>query len=249
MKIENEFTVPATIDEAWALLTDIPAIAPCLPGAKLTGSEGDVHEGQITVKVGPVTTQYVGTAELTMKDDAAHRAEISAKGREKRGAGNAQADISAVLVSEGSGTKVVIDTDLRISGKVAQFGRGMMGDISEKLLGQFAECLEGKLTEAPATAPAPAPAPAPEPDGATREAAADTSPAAPDAATRTGESAPPAEEPAPSPNTATLRSGDTTDDDVAPLDLLDLAGGAVAKRVVPIVVGIAVLVVLYLVFR
>lgn len=216
MKIENEFTVPAPIDEAWALLTDVPAIAPCLPGAKLTGSEGDVHEGQITVKVGPVTTQYVGTAELTMKDDAAHRAEISAKGREKRGAGNAQADISAVLVSEGTGTKVVIDTDLRVSGKVAQFGRGMMVDISEKLLGQFAECLEGKLTEAPA-APAAA---APEPDGS-----------------------------APSPTSASAPPGGTSADEGAPLDLLDLAGGAVAKRVVPVAVGIAVLVVLYLVLR
>ena len=216
MKIENEFTVPAPIDEAWALLTDVPAIAPCLPGAKLTGSEGDVHEGQITVKVGPVTTQYVGTAELTMKDDAAHRAEISAKGREKRGAGNAQADISAVLVSEGTGTKVVIDTDLRVSGKVAQFGRGIMVDISEKLLGQFAECLEGKLTEAPA-APAAA---APEPDGS-----------------------------APSPTSASAPPGGTSADEGAPLDLLDLAGGAVAKRVVPVAVGIAVLVVLYLVLR
>lgn len=209
MKIENEFTVAAPIDEAWALLTDIPAIAPCLPGATLTGSDGPVHEGQITVKVGPVTAQYVGTAELTVKDDAQHRAEISAQGRDKRGAGTAQANIAAVLVPDGSGTKVVIDTDLRISGKVAQFGRGMMVDVSQKLLGQFADCLEGKLGAAPAE---PASQPAPEP----------------------------ASEP-----TATSVAGE----EVAALDLVSLAGSAVAKRLVPVAIGIAAVVILYLVLR
>lgn len=210
MKIENEFTVAAPIDEAWALLTDIPAIAPCLPGATLTGSEGPVHEGQITVKVGPVTAQYVGTAELTVKDDAQHRAEISAQGRDKRGAGTAQANIAAVLVPDGSGTKVVIDTDLRISGKVAQFGRGMMVDVSQKLLGQFADCLEGKLGAAPA-------------EPALAE---------------------PASQPATEPPAAIVG-----DEEVAALDLVSLAGSAVAKRLVPVAIGIAVVVVLYLVLR
>lgn len=226
MKIENEFTVPAPIDEAWALLTDIPAIAPCLPGAKLTSSDGGRHVGQITVKVGPVTAQYVGTAELVAKDDGAHRAEIDARGRDKRGAGTAQAHIAAVLVPVGNGTRVAIDTDLHISGKVAQFGRGMMVDVSQKLLGQFADCLEGKLADRQAPA--------------LEEPAVGAAGAEPPTGDAPAEAAPRASAP----------QGRPTDDgDVAPLDLVGLAGGAVARRLVPIAIAVVVAVILYIVLR
>jgi len=145
MKIENEFRVEAPLEEAWSILTDIPAIAPCMPGAKLTAVDGDTYSGTIKIKVGPVTAQYAGTASFVSKDDVTHRAELSAKGRDSRGSGNAEAMIVAQLVADGDATLVTIDTDLRISGKVAQFGRGVMVDVSKKLIGQFVDCLETKL--------------------------------------------------------------------------------------------------------
>ncbi len=145
MKIENEFRVNAPIDVAWAFLTDIPAIAPCMPGAKLTSVEDQTYAGTIKVKVGPVTAEYSGTATFVEKDDTAHRLELSAKGRDSRGSGNADAVIVAQLTPDDDTTVVNIDTDLKISGKVAQFGRGVMVDVSNKLIGQFVECLEDKI--------------------------------------------------------------------------------------------------------
>ena len=147
MKIENSFTVDAPVDEAWTLLTNIAEIAPCLPGANLTGEEDGVYTGTVKVKVGPVTAEYKGTAEFVEKDDVAHKAVINGKGRDSRGAGNAQALITAEMEQVGDQTRVDIVTDLKISGKVAQFGRGVMQDVSEKLLGQFADCLAAKLDD------------------------------------------------------------------------------------------------------
>jgi len=145
MKIDNSFTIDAPVEEAWSLLTNIPEIAPCLPGAKLSGEEDGVYSGAVKIKVGPVTAEYRGSAEFIERDDDAHRAVIDGKGRDSRGAGNAQALITAEMKDIGGQTQVDISTDLKITGKVAQFGRGVMQDVSEKLLGQFAECLAGKL--------------------------------------------------------------------------------------------------------
>lgn len=147
MKIENSFTVDAPISEAWDLLTNIPEIAPCLPGAKLTSAEDDVYSGGIKIKVGPVTSEYKGTAEFVERDETNYKAVINGKGRDTRGAGNAQALITAQMIAVGDQTQVDIVTDLKVSGKVAQFGRGVMQDVSTKLLGQFAECLEKKIAE------------------------------------------------------------------------------------------------------
>ncbi|HEY0803445.1 MAG TPA: SRPBCC family protein [Pseudonocardiaceae bacterium] len=146
MKIDNRFTVSAPIDRAWALLTDLAGIAPCMPGAQLTGVVDDVYSGKVTVKVGPVTSEYAGTARFVDKDDVAHRAVINAAGRDSRGAGNASATITASLTPVGARTEVSVETDLKITGRVAQFGSGVIKEISAKLLGQFVECLEGKLT-------------------------------------------------------------------------------------------------------
>lgn len=145
MKIANEFTVAASIDRAWALLTDLEEVAPCLPGATLTGREGDTYNGKIKVKVGPVTSEFAGTAGFAEKDDGAHRAVIDAKGKDTRGSGNASAMITAQLRTDGDHTVVNVDTDLKISGKLAQFGSGMIEQVSAKLLAQFVDCLEGKL--------------------------------------------------------------------------------------------------------
>jgi carbon monoxide dehydrogenase subunit G len=147
MEIQNSFIVDAPISEAWELLTNIAEIAPCLPGAKLTDETDGVYSGGVKVKVGPVTAEYKGSAEFVEKDDANYKAVISGKGRDTRGAGNAQALITAQMTAVGDKTEVDIVTDLKVSGKVAQFGRGVMQDVSTKLLGQFAECLESKIGE------------------------------------------------------------------------------------------------------
>ncbi|MBG0562675.1 SRPBCC family protein [Actinoplanes aureus] len=146
MKITNEFTVHTSIDRAWQVLTDLEGIAPCMPGAQLTGVEGEVYRGKVKVKVGPVISDFTGTARFTSKDDAAYRAVIDAKGRDARSAGNASALVTAALTAEGpDSTKVSVDTDLKISGKLAQFGSGMIKEVSAKLLAQFVSNLEAKL--------------------------------------------------------------------------------------------------------
>ncbi|XVV09717.1 SRPBCC family protein [Actinoplanes sp. CA-131856] len=174
MKITNEFTVHTPIDRAWQALTDLEGIAPCMPGAQLTGVEGDVYKGKVKVKVGPVISEFAGTAQFTEKDDKAYRAVIDAKGRDARSAGNAAALVTAVLSPSGDDSTVVsVDTDLKISGKLAQFGSGMIKEVSSKLLTQFVTNLEAKLA-ADAAAASTAP-----------PAASATSPAAPDAASST----------------------------------------------------------------
>ena len=215
MKIENSFTVDAPVEQAWGLLTDIPEIAPCLPGAKLAGVENDVYSGSVKVKVGPVTAEYRGTASFVERDDTAHRAVIDGKGRDSRGAGNAQALITAEMRDLGGQTQVDITTDLKITGKVAQFGRGVMQDVSEKLLGQFAECLATKL----------------EGDSALEQVAASGAERADD----------------PSAGEAPPAAG--ADDEHEALDLLGVAGGAVGRRLVPVVLFLVLMIiVLVLIF-
>ncbi len=153
MELTNEFRVGATPDEAWAVLTDIERIAPCMPGAELQEIDGDEYRGVVKVKVGPVTAQYKGAAHFVERDDAAHRAVLRAEGRETRGQGNANATITAQLTADGEGTKVSVTTDLTVAGRVAQFGRGILADVSTKLLGQFASCLETKPTPTRPAAP------------------------------------------------------------------------------------------------
>jgi carbon monoxide dehydrogenase subunit G len=200
MEINNEMRVDAPIEKAWALLTDIPAIAPCLPGAELTGENGDEFAGRMKVKVGPITAEYSGTARIAEMNEADRTVQLTASGRDSRGAGNASANITAAMKPDGSGTVVTIATDLKISGKVAQFGRGVMADISKKLLDQFADCIEQKLATAESSD---------EKDGA-----------------RTVEVAP-----------------ESSDD---ALELLDVAGAAIAKRLIPLIVVLVIVVLLLL---
>jgi uncharacterized protein len=142
MQIEDQFRVPVPVDEAWRLLLDIERIAPCLPGAQLQEVEGDEYRGVVKVKVGPITAQYKGSAHLEQVDDAAHTAVIQATGRDTRGQGNASAAIRMSMRADGDATVVGIDTDLAVTGKVAQFGRGVLADVSSKLLAQFVDNLE-----------------------------------------------------------------------------------------------------------
>ena len=145
MELSNEFDVAAPIDEAWKVLTDLETIAPCMPGAQLTEVEGDDYRGTVKIKVGPITAKFKGTASFVEQDVANHRAVLRAKGKDTGGKGNADATITAQLSPAGTGTHVVIATDLNISGRVAQFGRGALADVSSKLLGQFVDCLESNV--------------------------------------------------------------------------------------------------------
>jgi carbon monoxide dehydrogenase subunit G len=145
MDLTNEFRVPLAVDEAWEVLTNVERIAPCMPGATLEGVEDDQYVGTVKVKVGPMTAQYKGTVRFLERDEAAHKAVLRAEGRETRGQGNAAATITATISADGDGSAVNVVTDLTISGKVAQFGRGVLGDVSTRLMGQFVDCLEKDL--------------------------------------------------------------------------------------------------------
>jgi uncharacterized protein len=158
MELKNQFRVSVPIDAAWAVLTDLERIAPCMPGAELQEVEGDEYRGVVKVKVGPITAQYKGTARFVEKDDAQHRAVLRAEGRDTRGQGNASATVVATATPDEGGTLVSIETDLSITGKVAQFGRSIMGDVSTKMLGEFADRLEADvLSEGSASEPESAP--------------------------------------------------------------------------------------------
>ncbi len=154
MKIANQFTVSAPVEQAWDVLCDLEQVIPLMPGAQLTGHEGDDYLGKVKVKVGPVTSEFSGKVHFVEQERAQYRAVIDAKGKETRGTGNAAATVTAQLHEDGDRTKVTVDTDLKIVGKLAQFGSGMLQQVSEKLLGQFVESLEAKLAAESVAAPA-----------------------------------------------------------------------------------------------
>jgi carbon monoxide dehydrogenase subunit G len=145
VQLENSFTVPLPIDEAWRVLMDIDRIAPCMPGAILDSVEGDDFTGRVKVKLGPINLTYQGKGSFIERDETGHKAVIDAKGKDQRGNGTAAAVITAKLASEGSVTRVDVLTDLNITGRPAQFGRGVMTDVGNKLLGQFADKLSAQL--------------------------------------------------------------------------------------------------------
>jgi uncharacterized protein len=171
MNLTNEITVPAPIDEAWDLMLDVERVAPCLPGASVEASEGDEYKGSMKVKIGPIVSNFNGTLKIDEADEEAHRAVMSAKARDSRGKGSANATITSTLERADEGTRVTVETDLRVTGPAASFGRGVMQDVSAMLMTQFADCLATKLgREAPGEAAAPetaetAAAPAADGDG------------------------------------------------------------------------------------
>jgi carbon monoxide dehydrogenase subunit G len=147
MELEHRFTVAAPVAQAWALLLDLERIAPCLPGATLTSYEGDEFAGEVRVRIGPVTMTFAGQGRFVERDPGEHRMVIEAAGKDRRGGGTARASVRAQLREQDGGTAVEVHTDLVITGRAAQFGRGMIGEISNRLLGQFTDCLAGKLGE------------------------------------------------------------------------------------------------------
>jgi carbon monoxide dehydrogenase subunit G len=155
MELTHDFEVSVPVEQAWAVLTDVERIAPCLPGAQLQETVDDEYRGIVKVKVGPITAQYKGKATFVERDEAARRAVLHASGRDTRGQGNASATITAQLEPVAQGTRVQLLTDLSITGKVAQFGRGALADVSQKLLGQFVETLETTVLSADHSEPGP----------------------------------------------------------------------------------------------
>ncbi|MFM8302914.1 MAG: SRPBCC family protein, partial [Actinomycetota bacterium] len=154
MKIEDQFRVDVPIEEAWRVLLDVERIAPCMPGAQLQEIEGDEYRGVVKVKVGPITAQYKGAARILEADEAARRIVLKWEGRDTRGQGNASATVTVLLAEDGAATNVSVDTDLNVTGKVAQFGRGVMADVSAKLLAQFVSSLEADVLNGDAAAAA-----------------------------------------------------------------------------------------------
>jgi carbon monoxide dehydrogenase subunit G len=185
MELSHDFTVPASVDDAWATFMDLERVGSCFPGATITSVDESGFAGTVKVKLGPIALQYAGTGQFTERDDTAHRAVIEAKGKDKRGNGTAGATVTLVLVPSGDGTRIDVTTDLSITGKPAQFGRGVMQDVSDKLLQQFVACIEGQF--APPVEPEPVVEPAPvdaAPAAAPASAAPAPAPAAAPVATR-----------------------------------------------------------------
>jgi len=214
MDLNHQFTVNVPIAEAWVILTDLERIAPCLPGAQLTEVEGDTYRGQVKIKVGPILAQFKGQASFVSRDDVAHKATLKGEGRDTTGKGNASALITAELTSVSpTSTTCTVHTDLTISGKVAQFGRGALADVSDKLLAQFSENLNQLITGAPAP----------------------STPTTPDAAPAATSA--PAPAPSEQPAIRIINSPE-----VAPLDLLGTAGAPMLKRAIPALIAVVAVV-------
>jgi carbon monoxide dehydrogenase subunit G len=155
MDLTHSFTVPLSVDEAWEHFNDIASVAECFPGAQVTSVDGDTFQGSCKVKLGPIALVYNGSGTFVEKDQAAHRFVVDAKGKDKRGNGTAGAHVTLAMTEVAEGTSIEVVTELAITGKPAQFGRGVMQDVSDKLLGQFVSCLEQRFTEQPEEAAAP----------------------------------------------------------------------------------------------
>jgi len=161
MILDNEFTVDAPVDRVWAYFLDVPNLAPCLPGATLVGGDGDgTYQGKVVAALGPVKLNFSGTARIVSADEANHRMVLKAAGSEDRGRGEAEMTITATMAPTGGGTRVSVTQDLSISGAAANYGRGLIADVTSVLLGSFAECVQATITGGGGTATAVRAAPA-----------------------------------------------------------------------------------------
>src|SRR4051794_15996281 len=241
VKLENEFTVPASIDEAWAFLLDVPRVAPCLPGATVEeGGDDGEYQGAMKIKIGPITASYKGTVKIQEADEANHRVAMRAQAKDARGQGTAAATITSTMQETSEGTKVHVETDMRVTGPAAQFGRGVMQDVSAKLMTRFADCLAEQLSgggaeqQAEPEAETPGAAPQPEPVAET---------GAPSASSGISTAAAESTVPSASSGESTAKTAPPrASDDV--LDLGEASRDAVLKRALPVVGALAVLLIL-----
>ena len=235
--MENEFTVEAPVEQAWETLLDLERITPCLPGAALQEESGDEYKGTMTIRLGPVTQKYNGTVSFEETDEESRRAVLKADGKDARGQGTASATITSTLSEEDGGVHVLVETDMHLTGRAAQFGRGIQQDVATKLINQFAECLEkeimGENTREEPDQPA-------EPEEGAEEAVSANGSGAQEAGA--GEEAAEEEE---KPKRRVIQQ----DHDVEPLDLGEASRDAVIKRVVPLAAGVGVLVLIFWLLR
>ncbi|MGN5732576.1 SRPBCC family protein [Arthrobacter psychrochitiniphilus] len=157
MELNHRFAVPSSLEATWRSFNQLEEIAPCFPGATLTGVDGDTFTGTVKIKLGPIAMLYAGTGEYLSRDEATHTVIIAATGKDKRGNGTAGATVTAVLRADGDGTTVDVSTTMNVTGKPAQFGRGVIQDISDKLLEQFVQCVISKAEGPPEDAVEPVP--------------------------------------------------------------------------------------------
>ncbi|WP_336213051.1 SRPBCC family protein [Nonomuraea sp. LPB2021202275-12-8] len=226
MRFEHEFTVPVPIEQAWAVLLDVERVAPCLPGATLDIFEGEEFTGRMKVKVGPITVTYRGSARFEDVDKDSHTLTLQASGKEARGSGTAAATVKARLTPGDDSTVVAVETSFNVTGRPAQFGRGVMAEVGSKLIDRFAANLAELLAE-----------PVPE---TPREAPADDGSAERHLAAVPG----PDQDVRPA---GTLRTSLTPDEEA--LDLLEIAGRPLLKRVAPVLVALAALLLIGWVIR
>ena len=246
MKLENRFTVPVPAAQAWDVLLDVERIAPCMPGATLTSRDGDAFEGTVKVKVGPINLTYGGKAKFASLDEEARVAVIEGSGKETRGTGTAKATITCRLLDRGDTTDVEVDTDLAITGKPAQFGRGVLADVSAKLVDKFAACLSEEILSG-SPEPEREPAAEPEPEAGPGPAAAAAGVLASVSATQPAAEPASASASAPAvaaPSTAPVptRPAVPARREAEAFVLLDTAGMPVLRRAAPVVGGLLLLI-------
>ena len=258
MKLENDFTVPASIDQAWAVLLDVPRVAPCLPGATVEperGEEGE-YKGQMKIKIGPITASYKGTVKIQEADEANHKVAMRAQAKDARGQGTASATITSKMEEVADGTKVSVVTDMRVTGPAAQFGRGVMQDVSAKLMTRFAECLAEQMQTSPdvtTTEEEPeAAAPAEETETAAPTAASDAGSTkvedtgVPGASSGVSSAAAEPKIPSASSGTSSATTARPTDD---VLDLGEASRDAVLKRLAAVAAAAIALLILFRIVR
>jgi carbon monoxide dehydrogenase subunit G len=271
MQLENKFTIDAPIDKAWEALNTPETVAPCFPGATLQEYEGDSFTGTVKVKLGPISLTYKGKGTYVSRDDENHKVVIEASGRDSRGNGTASATVTGTMVADGpSRTAVTMVTDMTITGRPAQFGRGVISDVADKIIGQFSACVASKLAPEAATAEAapssqaasaataaapsapsrPAPAAAgasgavsaPSSGGSTNGSGAAAAAAAKGPVLAAAPASGTGAHKAPA-TSSTLRS------EVDAIDLLDTAGAPVLKRLAPVAGGVLLLLIIFLIRR
>lgn len=222
MRLDHEFTVPAPIDEVWKAVLDPERVAPCMPGATLSSVEGDTFKGTVKVKLGPVSLLYKGSGEFLEKEEKERKLVIKASGKDARGAGTAAATVTVTLTADGDTTKGTVGTDLSVTGRPAQFGRGMISEVGGKILDTFAANLADTL------------------GGAGK----DTTPGQAEQATAGGAGAAAPQAEPEKPKLETVKPAEEAPQqarEAEAIDLFDYAGASVAKRLVPVVVGLAAL--------
>ncbi len=226
MKIENEFVVDAPVQRAWDAMLDLERIAPCLPGASIDEAADEEYQGTMAIKLGPISTRYRGTVRVEEADEENYRAVLKANGQETRGQGSASATITSTLYEENGSTRVHVETDMQVAGRVAQFGRGIMQDVAEEMMDRFSTCVEQEIVgngagEEPEQSAEEGPERANEADASEQEAAS----------TETGASSKGRQE--------GQRTREASPREVEPLDLGGISRGALIKRVGPVLVGLA----------